>query len=115
VGVHSTLFFWHLSATQLCLTAAADTKKPALQSVAVLPFVNRSALEADVFFVDGVHDDLLTLLSRLGDLKVISRTSVERFRDTKLGIPELARQLGVATVLEGAGHCTGAASRTEPG
>jgi TolB-like protein len=68
----------------------------------VLPFANRSALEADVFFVDGVHDDLLTLLSKLGDLKVISRTSVEKFRDTSLGIPELASQLGVATVLEGA-------------
>jgi TolB-like protein/Tfp pilus assembly protein PilF len=72
------------------------------QSIAVLPFANRSALEADVFFVDGVHDDLLTLLSKLGDLKVISRTSVEKFRDTSLGIPELASQLGVATVLEGA-------------
>jgi len=72
------------------------------QSIAVLPFANRSSLEADVFFVDGVHDDLLTLLSKLGDLKVISRTSVEKFRDTSLGIPELASQLGVATVLEGA-------------
>jgi TolB-like protein len=72
------------------------------QSIAVLPFANRSALEADVFFVDGVHDDLLSLLSKLGDLKVISRTSVEKFRDTSLGIPELASQLGVATVLEGA-------------
>jgi TolB-like protein len=72
------------------------------QSIAVLPFVNRSALEEDVFFVDGVHDDLLTLLSKLGGLKVISRTSVERFRDTSLGIPELASQLGVVTVLEGA-------------
>jgi len=72
------------------------------QSIAVLPFANRSALEEDIFFVDGVHDDLLTLLSKLGDLKVISRTSVEKFRDTSLGIPELATQLGVATVLEGA-------------
>jgi TolB-like protein/Flp pilus assembly protein TadD len=72
------------------------------QSIAVLPFTNRSALEADVFFVDGVHDDLLTLLSKLGDLKVISRTSVEKFRETRLSMPELARQLGVATVLEGA-------------
>ncbi len=72
------------------------------QSIAVLPFVNRSALEEDIFFVDGVHDDLLTLLSKLRDLKVISRTSVEKFRDTSLGIPELASQLGVATVLEGA-------------
>jgi len=72
------------------------------QSIAVLPFVNRSALEEDIFFVDGVHDDLLTLLSKLGGLKVISRTSVEKFRNTNLGIPELAAQLGVATVLEGA-------------
>ena len=72
------------------------------QSIAVLPFTNRSALDEDDFFVDGVHDDLLTLLSKLGDMKVISRTSVEKFRDTSLGIPELASQLGVATVLEGA-------------
>ena len=72
------------------------------QSIAVLPFANRSALEEDVFFVDGVHDDLLTLLSKLGDLTVISRTSVEKFRDTSVSIPELASQLGVATVLEGA-------------
>jgi len=72
------------------------------QSIAVLPFANRSALVDDVFFVDGVHDDLLTLLSKLGDLKVISRTSVERFRDTSLSIPEVASRLGVATVLEGA-------------
>ena len=71
------------------------------QSIAVLPFVNRSALDGDEFFVDGVHDDLLTLLSRLGDLKVISRTSVEQFRGTRLSIPEVARKLGVATVLEG--------------
>jgi TolB-like protein len=72
------------------------------KSIAVMPFANRSAMEEDVFFVDGVHDDLLTLLSRLGDMKVISRTSVERFRGTALSIPEVARQLGVATVLEGA-------------
>ena len=72
------------------------------RSIAVLPFANRSALEEDVFFVDGVHDDLLTLLSKLGDLKVISRTSVEKFRGTGLSIPEVAAQLGVATILEGA-------------
>ena len=72
------------------------------QSIAVLPFVNRSALEEDVFFVDGVHDDLLTLLSKLGDLKVISRGSVEKFRDSDIGTPQIASRLGVATVLEGA-------------
>jgi TolB-like protein/Tfp pilus assembly protein PilF len=71
-------------------------------SIAVLPFANRSALEEDVFFVDGVHDDLLALMSKLGDIKVISRTSVEKFRGTHLSIPEVAAQLGVSTVLEGA-------------
>lgn len=71
-------------------------------SIAVLPFTNRSALEEDIFFVDGVHDDLLTLLSKLGGLKVISRTSMEKFRNTIVDIPELADKLGVATVLEGA-------------
>jgi len=72
------------------------------RSIAVLPFANRSAMEEDVFFVDGVHDDLLILLSRLGDLKVISRTSVEKFRGTRLSIPEVASRLGVTTILEGA-------------
>jgi len=72
------------------------------QSIAVLPFTNRSALEEDVFFVDGVHDDLLTLLSKLGGLKVISRTSMEKFRGADLSIPEVAESLDVATVLEGA-------------
>jgi TolB-like protein/Tfp pilus assembly protein PilF len=89
-------------------TARQEGRSEALEnswgerSIAVLPFANRSALEEDVFFVDGVHDDLLTLLSRLGDLKVISRTSVEKFRGTDLSLPEVAAQLGVATILEGA-------------
>jgi hypothetical protein len=68
------------------------------KSIAVLPFVNRSALDEDVFFVDGVHDDLLTLLSKLGGLKVISRSSVEKFRNSIVSIPDMAEQLGVATV-----------------
>jgi TolB-like protein/Flp pilus assembly protein TadD len=72
------------------------------QSVAVLPFDNRSKLEDDVFFVEGVHDDLLTSLARIGSLKVISRTSVSRYRDSEKSIPEIAAELGVATVMEGA-------------
>jgi TolB-like protein/Tfp pilus assembly protein PilF len=89
-------------------TARQEGRSEALEnswgerSIAVLPFANRSALEEDVFFVDGVHDDLLTLLSRLGDLKVISRTSVEKFRGTDLSLPEVAAQLDVSTILEGA-------------
>jgi TolB-like protein/Tfp pilus assembly protein PilF len=72
------------------------------QSIAVLPFSNRSNLEEDEFFVEGMHDDLLTNLAKIGSLKVISRTSVARYKDTEIPIPEIARELGVATIMEGA-------------
>jgi len=77
--------------------AAADERP----SIAVLPFENRSAGQDDAFFVDGIHDDILTQLSKVSALKVISRTSVERFRDTKLPLQEVAKQLGVKSILEG--------------
>ncbi len=71
------------------------------KSIAVLPFKNQSAsAENAEFFAAGVHDELLTLLSKLGDLRVISRTSVERL-DPNLNIPEIGALLSVATVLEG--------------
>ena len=71
------------------------------KSIAVLPFKNQSAsAENAEFFAGGVHDELLTLLSKLGELKVISRTSVERL-DPNLSTPEIGKLLGVATVLEG--------------
>lgn len=71
------------------------------QSIAVLPFKNNSAsTENAEFFADGLHDELLTLLSRLDELRVISRTSVEHLQ-TGLTIPEIGALLGVATILEG--------------
>ena len=70
-------------------------------SIAVLPFDNRSAKADDAFFVDGIHDDILTQLSKVSALKVISRTSVEQFRDTKLPVKDIAAQLGVNSILEG--------------
>jgi TolB-like protein len=86
--------------------AAADVQAAAARrgapSIAVLPFDNRSALPEDVFFVDGMHDDILTQLSKVSGLKVISRTSVESFRDSKLSLREIAQRLGVKTILEGA-------------
>jgi len=72
------------------------------RSIAVLPFANRSRQEDDEFFVEGMHDDLLTNLARISALKVISRTSVLRYKDTELPIPEIAAALGVATIMEGA-------------
>ena len=71
------------------------------RSIAVLPFANRSAREEDVFFVDGIHDDILTQLARIGSLTVISRTSVERFRNTMRSTREIGALLGVRHILEG--------------
>lgn len=70
-------------------------------SVAVLPFDNRSAREEDQFFVDGIHDDILTQLARIGSMKVISRTSVMSYRDTEKNMRTIGAELGVATILEG--------------
>jgi len=72
------------------------------QSIAVLPFDNRSRNVDDEYFTEGIHDDLLTNLARIGALKVISRTSVTKYKDTEKTIPEIARELGVATIMEGA-------------
>jgi len=70
-------------------------------SIAVLPFANRSRLEDDAFFTEGIHDDLLTQLAKIRDLKVISRTSVMKYKDTEKSIPEIARELQVSAILEG--------------
>ena len=70
-------------------------------SIAVLPFTNRSAIDADEFFVDGMHDDLVTQLAKISALKVISRTSVMQYRDTLKPMRVIGEELGVSTVLEG--------------
>jgi len=71
------------------------------KSVAVLPFTNLSDDQANAYFTDGMQDQILTNLSRIRDLKVISRTSVERYRGQKLDMRTIARELGVATLVEG--------------
>jgi TolB-like protein/Tfp pilus assembly protein PilF len=70
-------------------------------SIAVLPFKNRSANNDDTFFVDGIHDDLLTHLAKISSLKVISRTSVLQYRDTTKSMKDIGEELGVSTLLEG--------------
>ena len=71
-------------------------------SIAVLPFTNRSPNPDDIYFTDGVHDDLLTQLAKIDAFSVISRTSVMEYRDTAKNLKEIARELGVANVMEGA-------------
>jgi len=71
-------------------------------SIAVLPFTNRSANEDDIFFVDGMHDDLLTQLAKISSLKVISRTSVMQYRgETDKTMKVIGEELGVENLLEG--------------
>lgn len=70
-------------------------------SIAVLPLANRSSDDDSQYFVDGIHDELLTQLGRVSDLTVISRTSVQEYRDTTKKAAEIAEELGVTTLLEG--------------
>jgi TolB-like protein/Flp pilus assembly protein TadD len=70
-------------------------------SIAVLPFATRSKVDDTAHFADGIHDDLLTTLSKVSALKVISRTSVLEYRETSKKIREIGRELGVANILEG--------------
>src|SRR6266404_1402484 len=72
------------------------------KSIAVLPFANFSDDKQNAFFADGIQDDILTSLASIGDLRVISRSSVMQFRDPALhSLREIGRLLGVANVLEG--------------
>lgn len=71
------------------------------KTVAVLPFVNMSNSPEDEYFSDGITEDILTQLSKINELKVISRTSTMKYKNTELSIPEIGRELGAGTILEG--------------
>jgi TolB-like protein len=71
------------------------------KSIAVLPFENLSEDKANAYFADGVQDEILTRLSQIADLKVISRTSTQHYKNAPANLPEIARQLGAAHILEG--------------
>src|SRR4051812_42847503 len=71
------------------------------KSIAVLPFENFSDDKENAFFADGIQDDILTNLSKIGDLKVISRTSVMPYRGKEKNVREIAQALGVSAILEG--------------
>ena len=71
------------------------------KSIAVLPFENLSSDKENAYFADGIQDEILTRLSKIADLKVISRTSTQHYKSAPENLPEIARQLGVAHILEG--------------
>src|SRR5438067_2479848 len=91
---------------------AADGGLPiAEKSIAVLPFENRSEDKASAYFADGIQDEILMRLSKLAALKVISRTSTQHYKSAPETLPEIARQLGVAHILEGSVQKSGDAVR----
>jgi TolB-like protein/Tfp pilus assembly protein PilF len=71
------------------------------KSIAVLPFENRSEDKANAYFADGIQDEILTRLSKIADLKVISRTSTQHYKSAPENLSEIGKQLGVAHILEG--------------
>jgi TolB-like protein/Tfp pilus assembly protein PilF/class 3 adenylate cyclase len=81
------------------------------KSIAVLPFENRSEDKANAYFADGIQDEILTRLSKIADLKVISHTSTQRYKSAPENLPEIARQLGVAHIVEGSVQKSGDAVR----
>jgi serine/threonine protein kinase/Tfp pilus assembly protein PilF len=81
------------------------------KSIAVLPFENRSEDKANAYFADGIQDEILTRLSKIADLKVISRTSTQHYKSAPENLSEIARQLGVAHILEGSVQKSGDAVR----
>jgi serine/threonine protein kinase/Tfp pilus assembly protein PilF len=74
---------------------------PMERSIAVLPFENLSSDKENAYFAEGIQDEILTRLSKIGDLKVISRTSTQHYKSAPENLRDIARQLGVAHVLEG--------------
>ena len=89
-------------------TPKTGTVAPALagsaipeKSIAVLPFENLSEEKTNAYFAEGIQDEILTRLAKIADLKVISRTSTQKYKSAPDNLREIAQQLGVATILEG--------------
>jgi len=98
LGVSVTLNVTGMRDAQVAPPAAVVDRS----SIAVLPFTSRSTDPENQLFTDGIHDDLLTRLANVSALKVISRTSVMEYRDTTKNLRQIAEELGVGVILEGA-------------
>jgi TolB-like protein/Flp pilus assembly protein TadD len=100
-------WWWHSPGAKRADAApqkeAAPTVLPAIpeKSIAVLPFDSLSEDKSNAFFAEGVQDEILTRLAKVADLKVIARTSTKKFQSAPENLPDIAKQLGVAHILEG--------------
>jgi len=104
--VAAGLFVYQLVRSKSTITPTASARTEAViappnKSIAVLPFDNLSRDPDNAYFCEGVQDEILTRLAKIADLKVISRTSTQHFKSAPENLPEIAKQLGVAHILEG--------------
>jgi TolB-like protein/Tfp pilus assembly protein PilF len=99
--VAAGLFVYQLVRSKSEASGSPETATIASKSIAVLPFENLSRDPDNAYFCEGVQDEILTRLAKVADLKVISRTSTQHFKSTPDNLPQIAKQLGVAHILEG--------------
>ena len=107
----ASYWMWHpwraapqtsLSTASVALdTAAPEHRAIPQKSIAVLPFISLSEDKANAYFADGIQEEILTRLAKIADLKVISRTSTQQYQSKPGNLSEIAKQLGVANILEG--------------
>jgi TolB-like protein/class 3 adenylate cyclase/Tfp pilus assembly protein PilF len=113
--ISSLIFFHRVPPTTRALAPAANAVGALAaipeKSIAVLPFENLSSEKENAYFADGIHDEILMRLSQIADLKVISRTSTQHYKSAPENLPEIAKQLGVAHILEGRVQKSGDAVR----
>jgi TolB-like protein/class 3 adenylate cyclase/Tfp pilus assembly protein PilF len=116
LAISSLIFFHQASPPTTTAPAPGTTAANALaaipeKSVAVLPFENLSEEKANAYFADGIQDEILMRLSKIADLKVISRTSTQHYKSAPENLADIAKQLGVAHILEGRVQKSGDAVR----
>jgi TolB-like protein/Tfp pilus assembly protein PilF len=92
-------------------SSSAPSSELPVKSIAVLPFAFLSDDKTNSYFADGIQDEILTRLSKIADLKVISRTSTEKYKSAPSNLREIAQQLGVSNILEGSVQKSGDAVR----
>jgi len=90
-----------LAETQTTPQTIVESERALIPSLAIIPFTNMSNDESNEPFTVGIHDDLLTQVSKIGSIRTISRTSVLRYKGTDKPIPQIAAELGVSAILEG--------------
>ena len=114
--ISSLTFFQRVSLRMISSTPPEETGSRSTvlipeKSIAILPFENLSGDKVNAYFADGIHDEILMRLSKIADLKVVSRTSTEHYKSAPENLPAIAKQLGVAHILEGRVQKSGDAVR----